>query len=243
MNLKSLNMENIMTKKICARIFGFKAILIGYLLTGAAWGGVAELIGAPITPYQDQPTLRDVRLLRERELSEERIFFYQIEFSQSPHILFSKSELCFAKDGKCVGSNLRTLSGKDVNGNTQTIQIYDIQSLRLLEPVDYSKAIPSVKLEINVFPDITPEELLRNTPEYSELYAKTFILTVELGQADNSRLAFGPLPCCPEQGVALVEDVKISAEITASPEGGERWWATPSVVKDRNFPFRNAVDR
>ncbi|HVW30009.1 MAG TPA: hypothetical protein VHC69_31825 [Polyangiaceae bacterium] len=216
------------------RIFGFSVLLAFGFVAAAAFGGSGGGSGHPITPYPDgKPTLEAINTQRAKP-----IFFGDVALSVKPRESFSKADLCFAKAGKCSGPIVRAFSGKDAQDSPVTVALADVRSVRLLKVVDRGKRGAIVSVEIEMFPDITPEDLLRDKPSYSALRSKKVRISVALERADGARLAFGPLPCCSEDRAVGLEEVQIDSAITAEPQWEEYWYAVNSVTSDPSFPYR-----
>ncbi len=119
--------------------------------------------------------------------------------------------------------------------------------------------------EIVVFPDITPEKLVELKPSYSELrsrYTRVVRVWIALQEQDKGSLYIagvvggeskallpggGYREMCDswfEDGAYFIESeervghIEANRNVVLEYNGNSVWWAIPSVIQDRDYPFR-----
>src|SRR5262249_7974260 len=103
------------------------------------------------------------------------------------------------------------------------------------------KDAANLTLELELFPKITADELLRMRPSYTELrerYTKIISMRVPLWSPDGLPLALVDSGH-PAKAVALFKDIPIDANFLISK--GNLWWAIGSVTSDPAYPIRRTL--
>jgi len=223
-----------------ARTSGSSVVVVIALVATSALGGSGGGSGNPRTPYRGAPTLEQVKAQRD----ETKTYWGDaFPICSRPSDKSSKVDLCLAKKGKCIGAPLRSLSGVNEQGQTVSVALADVKSVKFLDFADKGKESMRAKIEVVIFPDISPEELLRTSPGYSDLRSKTTVIQLALKQPDGSELAFGPLPDCEKDAPAEFEHFEIGLPIAARAERNLYWWAVPSVAESPGYPFRSVAKK
>lgn len=132
------------------------------------------------------------------------------------------------------------LVGRSDTGTTVTLRFSQIESF-----VVTSSNRKSITLAVTVWPDISPEELLRTQPSYRQLvdgYRRTVVLTMDLKSPDGRPLAFAE----PGEYAVVVPLERLGAGAKGDFYAGHPhsvdprrfWWAIPSIANDKDYPYR-----
>jgi hypothetical protein len=132
------------------------------------------------------------------------------------------------------------LVGRSDSGTTVTLRFSQIESF-----VVTSSNRKSITLAVTVWPDISPEELLRTKPSYRQLadgYRRTVVLTMDLKSPDGRPLAFagpgeyGAVIPLEKLGPGTKGDFYAGHPHSVDPR--RFWWAIPSIANDKDYPYR-----
>ena len=204
----------------------------------------------PITPFKG-PTITsgDVESARQKANSCRIISKVHVRNS---HEEFAGQHVGFAyvgADGE-MGKPVFSLTGTDESLSQISIPLSDIESMTLLKVEEHWLSLfgrDRALLEVIVFPDISPSQLLQSRPTYSQLAesTKSVHLWVSLNDEKKRELTmvgtksgFGPLTYTKLFSVRELEpNHKVIFEW---PDDSDApiWWATDTVVADANYPHR-----
>jgi hypothetical protein len=151
-------------------------------------------------------------------------------------------------------------TGVDESGKDISVDFSVVQSFKIVR-IENQQAL----FEITVFPDITPEDLLKLKPSYTELRDRhTRIIRMWLVLQDRKRgdlylagvVGKEPRVMLESTGYREMRDswfehgryyieseermehIEINREVKLEYNGNSVWWAIPSVIKDRKYPYR-----
>jgi hypothetical protein len=202
----------------------------------------------PITPFKG-PTItpgdvESARLKANRCRSVSKVHI------RNSHEEFAGQHVGFAyvgTDGE-IGQPVFSLTGTDESLSQISIPLSDIESMTLLKTEEHwfrwfgpDRAL----LEVIVFPDISPSQLLKSRPTYSQLAASTKSVRLWVSLNDENKR---DLTMVATQSVLLtytrlfpVRDLEPNHKVIFEwPDDKDApiWWATDTVVADAKYPHR-----
>jgi len=129
--------------------------------------------------------------------------------------------------------------GKSSSGETVALSFSQIESFTVI-----SKNEKTITMSVTVWPEISPEELLRKQPTYKQLYAdyrRNVVVDLSLKYADGRPQVFmGEW----EETILPLDKLPVGVKCSLYEEHPHMvhplrfWWAIPSVANDENYPFR-----
>ena len=217
-----------------ARFSFFSLIAAFAVVSNDASAGSGGGSGDPETPYRGHaPTLAEIEGVRR----DANTGFPDV---RGPGRDEPFENLCFARKGKCLGDEFKSFSGQSKVGLVK-VSLADVSKLKLVHVTGRGSRSATAVMEVSIFPDITPAELLRTNPTYSNLPKRTLTLSVALVREDGAELSFGNRVYADGTRAPRFEDLAEGRSIKAYSEGFGFWWAIPSVISDPNFPYRDVA--
>ncbi len=153
-------------------------------------------------------------------------------------VFWQQVGFAYERKGSMPGKVNYSLTGVEKDRNaTETTNIDTIQAITVMEKDDRT-----LTLRLELFPDISTEDLVKNRPSYTELksqYAAAKLIRVKTKSDSGIPLALvGKDPGEKDQVRVLIylHELPIGQKIDL--QVGERWWAIKSVTDDAAYPYR-----
>jgi hypothetical protein len=201
----------------------------------------------PITPFKPPITPGDVESAR---LKANRCRSVSKVHIRNSHQEFAGQHVGFAyvgADGE-IGQPVFSLTGTDESLSQISIPLSDIESVTLLKTEEHWfnwRGPDRALMEVIVFPDISPSQLLKSRPTYSQLAASTKSVRLWVSLNDQKKRE---LTMVATQSVLLtytrlfsVRDLEPNHKIIfewPDEKDAPIWWATDTVVADAKYPHR-----
>lgn len=201
----------------------------------------------PLTPQQ----WADLKALVTKRKEEANLLKPALGFGEDGKGFCWWARFAYIKEETAEIEPLFALTGTLPDGKKKTLELSVLNGLTI---VKQDTATKRVLCDLDVFPAITPAQLIKTQPSYtllSQKFRKTVRLWVKLtgpkggvltlvgskerqGVQDDVRLPFARLPLNRRIEFNLLEPDR-------GPNGflrGAYWWAIPSVIEDRAYPIR-----
>jgi len=206
-------------------------IMAGYSVDG---GGRAE-----VSPYSSNEMITTQRVNRERDLARKSmIATYKIDGAIET---IRAVGLVWSKGGRVIGPTKYSLSGATDNGDLPSIDFSEIQELSIVKSETTSSPGRAL-FRVNVFPNISVEQLVNMRPTYSELkerYSRTLDLWVDIKTSTSGDLCFVGKDLAPRRLETFNNNTVVKFEYVGGGRTGQGiWWAIPSVIRDSAYPYR-----
>jgi hypothetical protein len=195
-----------------------------------------------VTPYSRQfsPDAKEITGVRARAATQRTAAITDSKIGQRP-VAFST---CIG--ARVTGTPQYKLTGVDDNGMAVSYELTDLDSLR----VDTSDP-QRTRFEVTRFPVVSPTELLKRQPSYTELRQtaeKRSSVWVSTSGTDGSGACLIEQAASDGKWIVFAHLGKLarSAVVTfgfpweTTPDA-PIWWAIPSVVQDSSYPYRRNV--
>ena len=211
----------------------------GSLTLGADTGGGS---GKPMTPYKqneklDESRVQAARLTANTMAALERV---QVNGTSAGKTGYKIGFVC-GTDRAFTGMPQPRFHGTNAAGALVNVDFADVESFELTS-VTASDAV----LSITQFPALSPKELLKLQPTFTQLqqgYRRVFPLKVSLA-CDGGELAVAGTDWDTETTYKVLfrlREVRQKTPVmmrSTAPRGGQYWWAIPSVTADTTYPHR-----
>jgi hypothetical protein len=216
------------------KTFAFKLILSALIVIGGFDGS-----GGRLSPYSssDKVTAKLVKEFRAAS-SKKRIAFLEPLPVSAPKTVL----LAWIKPGD-TSQPIETLTGMDSSGKKQQI---DMAVLSQLKVVSINAERHTLTAEVELFPMITPDELVKKQPTYRQLwsdYRKTIQLGIETVDSKGRILSLIDAGTPGSPGLAI-SSLAADTVVVVLPhkkikiDRASLWWAIPSVMDDPQYPYR-----
>ena len=194
--------------------------------------------GKATSPYIDNNLPENsatVTRLRAKESAERTVNFTT---AQGIHVYGRKIGIVYMSPQASIKSFESALNGIVNDEKTQRkIDFSIISTITIL-----SNDSNTLTLQLNLFPDITVDELLKAQPTYINLkntYSRTVKMRIPLWSKDKQPLALvgtDSAENAPHKFITLLNDLPIGQKIKLF--GSSYWWAIKSVTDDPAYPHR-----
>lgn len=224
------------------KTFAFSLIMAGLMVVRGFDGS-----GGRLSPYSpnDKVTTKLVKKFR-TDSSKSRIAFLDPRPTGAEKTFGLL--LAWTKPGE-TSQPIQTLTGIDSSGKKRQI---DMAVLSQLKVVSIDSAHGTLSVEVELFPDITPDDLIKKQPTYRQLwpeYRKTLELRIETTDSKGRTLALidAKNPGNPGLALASLPGDTVVIVLPHTPTTRDRvdraslWWAIPSVMDDPDYPYRFAT--
>ena len=229
----------------CKTVVSGSMVALVYLALSQSIG-VANGPGIPITPYEKgaRVTVEDIEKVRTRSNSYRGISEVRTKGTEVPTFAERVGFVYVTGAGKLGEPNFE-LNGTTESGGGFAVPLSDVKDLKILEIEDHWFARDRVLLDVTIFPNIPPSELLESGLTYSQMVEShtrqmrmwLFLEDEEKGQLsmvgkkweDNYEVLFAIRDLEPNIPVVLTWPMKRNAPI---------WWAVKSVIDDEKYPYR-----
>ncbi|MEN3332066.1 MAG: hypothetical protein V7641_1431 [Blastocatellia bacterium] len=212
-----------------------------------------------ISPYSDREEITLEKVKKQREIAlTSMVVNYQTDGTKEN---ISEVGIAYVKNGRTIGQIKRELNGVTKDGSPIVISFSDIKEVSVIRTESIGPKIRAL-LKVWIFPDISPEQLVKERPTYSkliEMYTAHERLWVEITNVNTGALSFVGKTWDRDKRVWIeapprrLQDFNARSRIeflysSLSPddrEGGKwkgngqgLWWAIPSVFRDAAYPYR-----
>jgi len=199
----------------------------------------------PITPFKG-PTITAEEVESAR-LKANRCRFVSKVHVRNSHQEFAGQHVAFAYVGadEKISEPVFSLTGADDSSTQLSIPLSDIESMMLLKTEEHWFRTDRALLEVIVFPDISPSQLLKSRPTYSQLTesTRTVRLWVLLNDEKKRELTMVGTQSALLTYTRLfpVRELEPNHKVIfewPDEKDAPIWWATDTVVADAKYPHR-----
>lgn len=203
-----------------------------------------------ISPYSSKETITVARVSRQKELARTSMTA-TFELNGSKETLPAVG-LEWIKSGRALGPKAYRLNGETDTGPL-VVDFSEIEELSILRTESINSKVRAL-FKVIAFPNVSVEQLVNERPTYTELkekYSKTLELWVEIKNT-SGELCFAGKQTAPRRVGELTNNILVRFELAGlsrddrgseiwKGSGEGIWWAIPSVIRDRAYPYRRPV--
>lgn len=166
---------------------------------------------------------------------------------------FHEIALAFVKDGMISSKPIYEFIGEDTANFKMIVDFSVIQSFRIIKFEGGLFSENRALVEITIFPNIKPDELLRVKPSYSDLrynYTTQVRLWLKLQDSRYEELSLIGKSYSPDfQVITKIIDLKLYEIIHLGYDSYRQrfdyqyaiWWAVPSVINSFDYPYKLVI--
>jgi hypothetical protein len=210
----------------------FASILTSVPVFAGGGGGS----GRPVTPYQDTVVTIE-QILRQKDTARISMNIEIIRTGSDDRQHFSFGAFARMKKPQDSCSPAYEISGIGADGKKQSFPFECLKAITV-----FSMAKDTAAVRVTVFPAITPDSLLRVKPTYGNLdsiYKDSVDMKIPVAdKAAKTKLYILEKKSGGEAESCLLQSLKKGDKIVFSINLHNIWWAVPSVVKDKTYPYR-----
>lgn len=210
--------------------------------------GLANGPGTPITPYEKGKQLKekDIQAMKAKCSSSRVISDLRVKGSRATRYGEQIGFAYVTKKG-AMGEPSFNLKGIAESGEEISVDLSGVQSLTVIKVEDRWFTTDRALLELTIFPDISPSEILSLNPTYSQLetsYTKTIKIRVALEDRNKGKLSIVGKKWLGEdkyEVISGIRDLELDSRVLFGypmHPGSPIWWAVESVIKDERYPYR-----
>jgi hypothetical protein len=214
-------------------------ITLHYGLASIVLANVGGGSGRATSPYIDGNLSEDiptVSRLKAEEAAEKTVNFTT---PVGKHIFGKKIGIVYLKPGSPIKTIENAFYGI-ITGekSSRKIDFSIIDSVTIL-----SRDSKGLSIKLDLFPDISVDELLKTRPSYTDLkekYKRTINMHIPLWAKDKQPLALvgtDSEPDAPYKIITLFDEIPNGQEIKFL-YFSSHWWAIRSVTEDLSYPYR-----
>lgn len=238
MKMKNSGFRDIFVVIMIFVIYGFVSPL-----EGASSGGS----GYPVTPYEYEDEITEKDVVKVKNISSMKRNIKYLPFKDANSIRYGQQiGLVYVKNRDDPLQPVFKFHGVTESGEEVVIDFSEIGSFSVIKVDNNLFSKDRVFLNIVVFPNITPKELVDINPSFSELedkYKKNVRIWVLLEDNKKGELSFVRKRRSGDYEIlGKLRDIKLNYEVDLGCEECENedtlWWAIPSVIEDSKYPHR-----
>ncbi len=209
-------------------------------LEGGSGGGS----GCPRTPYNLNDEITENDIVKMKNISSKKRSIELLTFKDSSIIKAEEQlGLVYMKNSDEPIQPIFEFHGLTESGEEVVIDFSEIGSLSVLKIDNNLFSKDRVLLNIVVFPNITPKELLDINPSFSELedmYKENIRIWVLLEDDQKGELSFvGKRWSRDYRVLGKLRDVKLKSKVYFGYDyTDDIWWAIQSVIDDKEYPHK-----
>ena len=238
--------------------YKFKAVVSLFLIlfgtVFAAKGDIGGGSGIAITPYVPDKEIKIEEIVYVKNFSKKSRSIEELSQKGTRVTQYGeKVGLIYVKDQNVNDEPFFEFKGTTETGAKINIDFSEVKSFTLLRVDNRFLGKDRALLQIIQFPYISPEDLLSIKPNYSDLkenYTKSVRLWVTLEGEAGSELCIVGVKLFDEEKyevLSKLRDIELNSrvileygifEVDSIGQMPSVWWALPSVIQDRDYPYK-----
>jgi hypothetical protein len=234
-------------------------LAISILAGVRSWADIGGGSGRALTPYrQDRPVvLNDVETVKRQAAKARDVNSIHLKDSHAS-ARGSGIGVMFVTGNQVSGTPMFEFRGLDAGGRKTVVDFSVVDTVSLVQFENNFLSDDRAQLEIKLFPDVTPKDLLSKNPTYTQLrqqHERTVRLWIPASRGGGGELAFVAQNDNPflersdrnrYEVLAKLRDIEPNMPIEflwgRFEHNGTRlpaiWWAIQSVIKDEKYPHK-----
>lgn len=220
-------------------------LLLLLVNVGASAYDIGSASGNPITPYSAsaQPAREELEQMMQQSAAGRTI---QGITSEGKHTFWLKDiGFSYAGGPSTPGQIENTLLGTAEDGTRVELDLCRLQEIVVKKYLSFFFRKRQAIVDVLVFPDIEPEELLSTTPSYSDLqkaHSRWRRIVIDLFDRDGRPYAIVSRTGSAGEGVIPFSSIEPDSRLILGYDYSHPpvpiWWATGSVIADSAYPYR-----